>query len=90
MEAKLAEAEKKIAEAEKKKEEEAKERKAMAARLDLVTGFMSSNPRWHEYLSQVSSQHVDGSGSGSGAGGSGSAGGSRGDRGDEDNSVDDE
>ena len=75
--------EKKLAEAEKKSREDAEERKTMKAKLDLVTGFMSSNPLWHEYLSQAGSQHVDGSASGS-AGGSGSR------RGDEDGSGDDE
>ena len=43
----------------------------MQATLDQLTGFMSENPRWHEYLTQVGSQQADGSGSGSGAGGSG-------------------
>jgi hypothetical protein len=88
MEKKLAEAEKKIAEAEEKSRREAEERKILKAQIDLVTGFMSSNPRWNEYVSQAGSQHVDGSGSG--VGGSGSAGGSGSRRGDEDDSGDDE
>ena len=88
MEKKLAEAEKKIAEAEEKSRREAEERKALKAQIDLVTGFISSNPRWNEYVSQAGSQHVDGSGSG--VGGSGSAGGSGSRRGDEDGSGDDE
>ena len=93
MEKKLAEAEKKIAEAEENRLREAEERKALKAEIDLITGFISSNPRWNEYVSQAGSQHVDGSGSGvggSGVGGSGSAGGSGSRRGDEDDSGDDE
>lgn len=87
MEAKLAKTEKNIIEAEKKNREDAEKRKAMKAKLDLVTVFISTNPRWNEYVSQAGSQHVDGSGSG--AGGSGSAEGSGSGRGDEDGSSDD-
>jgi hypothetical protein len=58
----LAEAEKKIAEAEEKSRTDAEERKALKAQIDLVTGFISSNQRWNEYVSQAGSQHLDGSG----------------------------
>ena len=88
MEKKLAEAEKKIAEAEENRLREAEEHKKLKAEIALITGFISSNPRWNEYVSQAGSQHVDGSGSG--VGGSGSAGGSGSRRGDEDGSGDDE
>lgn len=62
---------KKLAEAEKKMRKDEQERNKMQVTLDQLTGFMSENPRWHEYLTQVGSQHADASGSGSGAGGSG-------------------
>ena len=67
----IAELKKKLAEAEQQMRKDEQERKKMKATLDQLTGFMSSNPRWHEYLTQVGSQQADGSGSGSGAGGSG-------------------
>ena len=76
----------KLAAAEKKIQEDEKERKVMKRQLDLMQGFMSANPRWHEYLTQVGSVHVDGDGSGSGAGVSGSAGGNGSGHGDGDGS----
>ena len=72
--AELAAAHKKIAEAEKKSREDAEERKTMKAQLDLLMGFASTNPQWSQYISQVDSQHVDGSGSGAGGSGSGAGG----------------
>ena len=74
MSAELAAAQKKIAEAEKKSREDAEERKTMMKKLDLLMGFASTNPQWSQYISQVDSQHVDGSGSGAGGSGSGAGG----------------
>ncbi|PWA82869.1 hypothetical protein CTI12_AA173260 [Artemisia annua] len=63
-----------LATAQKKIAEDAEERKTMKKKLDLLMGFASSNPMWSQYISQVDSQHVDGSGSGAGGSGSGAGG----------------
>lgn len=84
MAAELAEAKKKIAQDEE-------ERKAMKKQLRLLTGFFeTTNPRWSEYISQVGSQHVEGSSSraGAGAGGSGVADGSGSEEEDDDLDLD--
>ena len=60
-----------LATAKKQIEVDKKERKAMQKQLDLMQGFMSANPLWHEYLTQAGSVHVDGSGSGAGGSGHG-------------------
>ena len=86
----IEELKKKLAEAEKQIRKDEQERNKMKATLDHVTGFMSENPRWHEYLTQVGSQHADGSGSGSGAGGSGSARGGSGSGGDDEDGFEDD